>query len=127
MNEDHALTPVAAERRLLHLDNELTKAELDLRRIRDAEVDAQHVYEAALRRAGFDKDCPRVARNGATVDERKQWIDDRCAAEQRAYDVAVSARKGAETHLKTVDKQSMIALGLLKSVTTAYNMSGATP
>ena len=123
---EHALTPVAAEQRLLALDNAMTQAELHLRRSRDAEVTAKHAYEAARRQASFDKDCPRVMRNGATVDERKQWIDDRCAEEQRAFDIAVSARKGAETHLKTVEKQSMIALGLLRSVNTAYNASGAT-
>lgn len=124
MTDDHALTPVAAEKRLLVLDTEMTKAELDLRRARDAEVEAKHTYEAARRRAGFDKDCPRVARGAATVDERKQWIDDRCADEQRAYDLRVAAREGALDHHRTVRDQAMIAMALLRSVTTAFNMSG---
>lgn len=122
--DDHALTPVAAERRLVQLDSEMTKAELDLRRARDNEVEAKHVWEAARRRAGFDKDCPRVERGGATVDMRKQWIDDKCADEQRAYDIATAAREGALDHHRTVRDQAMVAMALLRSVTTAYNVSG---
>lgn len=122
--DDHALTPVMAEKRLQWLDNEMTKAELALRRARDEEVDAKHKWEAARRRAGFDKECPRVARGGATVDERKQWIDDQCANEQRTYDLKVAAREGAQDHHRTVRDQAMIAMALLRSVTTAFNMSG---
>jgi len=124
VTDDHALTPVAAERRLLQLDTAMTQAELALRRARDAEVEAKHVWEAARRRAGFDRECPRVERGGATVDVRKQWIDDRCADEQRAYDVAVAAREAALDHHRTVRDQAMVAMALLRSVTTAYNMSG---
>lgn len=124
MNEAHALTPVAAENRLLQLDTAMTQAELALRRARDAEVEAKHVWESARRRAGFDKDCPRVERGGATVDVRKQWIDDKCATEQRAYDIAVAGREAAQDHHRTVRDQAMVAMALLRSVTTAYNMSG---
>ena len=70
-----------AEQRLLALDTAMTQAELHLRRARDAEVTAKHTYEAARRRASFDRECPRVERGGATVDMRKQWIEDRCADE----------------------------------------------
>ena len=124
MTENHALTPVAAERRLLQLDTAMTQAELALRRARDEEVAAKHDYEAARRRAGFDKDCPRVARGAATVDERKQWIDDQCANQQRAYDLKVAAREAALDHHRTVRDQAMVAMALLRSVTTAYNLSG---
>lgn len=121
---DHALTPVAAEKRLLELDNAMTQAELHLRRSRDAEVEAKHAYEAARRRAGFDRDCPKVTRGSVTVDVRKQWIDDQCANEQRDYDIKTAAREAAQDHHRTVRDQAMIAMALLRSVTTAYNMSG---
>lgn len=124
MTDGHALTPASAERRLLTLDTEMTQAELALRRARDNEVAAKHVWEAAFRRAGFDRDCPRVERGGATVDMRKQWIDDRCADEQRSYDVAVVAREAALDHHRTVRDQAMVAMALLRSVSVAYNMSG---
>lgn len=124
MDLDHALTPASAERRLLVLDNEMTAAELALRKARDAEVDAKHTYEAARRRAGFDRDCPRVERGGATVDMRKQWIEDKCAEEGRAYDIRIAAREAAQDHHRTVRDQAMVAMALLRSVTTAYNVSG---
>ena len=127
MTDDHALTPVAAERRLLTLDSEMTKAELALRRARDEEVEAKHTWEAAKRQASFSDQCPHVSRGGSTVDERKQWIEGQCADQQRTYDLKVAAREGAQDHHRTVRDQSMIALGLLRSVTTAYNMSGVTP
>jgi len=120
----HPLTPVAAERRLVWLDSEMTRAELFLRRARDDEVSAKHDYEAARRQAGFSKDCPRVARGAATVDERKQWIDDQCANQQRTYDLKVAAREGALDHHRTVRDQAMIAMALLRSVSVAYNLSG---
>lgn len=124
MTDDHALTPVAAEKRLLALDTAMTQAELALRRARDDEVTAKHEYEAARRQAGFHKDCPLVARGAATVDMRKQWIGDRCADQQRAYDLKTAAREAAQDHHRTVRDQAMIAMALLRSVTTAYNMSG---
>lgn len=124
---DHALTPVMAEQRLLALDTAMTQAELHLRRARDAEVTAKHVYEAARRRASFDRECPHVERGGATVDMRKQWIEDRCADEGRDYDIKTAAREAAQDHHRTVRDQAMICMALLRSVTTAYAMSGATP
>jgi len=102
----------------------MTQAELALRRARDAEVEAKHVWEAARRRAGFDKDCPRVDRGGATVDMRKQWIEDKCAAEGRIYDLKTAAREAAQDHHRTVRDQAMVAMALLRSVSVAYNMSG---
>jgi hypothetical protein len=122
--DEHALTPVAAERRLLVLDNEMTLAELALRRARDTEVDKQHEFEAAERAAFLDASCPRPSRGGFTVADREVFVADRCAVEQRAFDIAKSACQGAYDHLETVGKQSMICMALLRSVTTAYNMSG---
>lgn len=122
--DDHALTPVAAERRLLQLDNDMTLAELALRRARDAEVEKKHTFEAAKRRAFLDPGCPKPTRGGYTVADREVWVDDRCADEERAYDIATAAREGAQDHHRTVRDQAMVAMALLRSVTTAYNMSG---
>jgi hypothetical protein len=122
--DDHALTPVAAERRLLQLDNEMALAELALRRARDTEVEKKHEFEAAERRAFLDAACPRPSRGGFTVADREVWVADRCATEQRAHDIATSARQGAYDHLETVGKQALVCMALLRSVTTAFNMSG---
>lgn len=124
MNDDHALTPVAAERRLLVLGNEMALAELALRRARDTEVEKKHEFEAAERRAFLSVECPRPTRGGHTVADREVYVADQAASEQRAFDIATAARQGAYDHLETVGKQSMICMALLRSVTTAYNMSG---
>jgi hypothetical protein len=58
------------------------------------------------------------------VADRDVWVDDRCADEQRAYDIATAAREGALDHHRTVRDQAMVAMALLRSVTTAYNVSG---
>ena len=120
----HPLTPEDAERRLLALDNEMTLAELALRRARDAEVEKKHTYEAAKRRAFLSAECPKPSRGGYTVADRDVWVDDRCAVEQRAYDIAAAAREGAQDHHRTVRDQAMVAMALLRSVSTAFNMSG---
>jgi hypothetical protein len=124
---DHPLTPAAAERRLVQLDTAMTQAELMLRRARDAEVEKKHEYEAAKRRAFLSAECPKPTRGGYTVADRDVWVDDRCATEQRAYDVAVAAREAAQDHHRTVRDQAMVAMALLRSVSTAFNMSGVTP
>lgn len=121
---DHPLTPAAAERRLVALDNAMTAAELQLRRARDAEVDKKHEYEAAKRRAFLSAECPKPTRGGYTVADREVWVDDQCAEEQRAYDIATAAREAAQDHHRTVRDQAMVAMALLRSVSTAFNMSG---
>lgn len=122
---DHALTPAAAERRLVELEQKLEQVTEMLKIARDAEVDAKHEFEASRRRAGFDKDCPVVTRGGITVAERTEWIDDKAAEAQRKYDIATAARQAAYDHLQTVREQGMICMALLRSTNTAYNMSGA--
>ena len=124
MTDGHPLTPEAAERRLLTLDNQMTQAELRLREARDREVDAKHVWEAAKRRAFLSADCPKPTRGGYTVADRDVYVDDQCADEQRAYDIATAAREAAQDHHRTVRDQAMVAMALLRSVTTAYQMSG---
>lgn len=121
---EHPLTPEAAERRLVALDTAMTQAELQLRRARDTEVDRKHEYEAAKRRAFLSAECPKPTRGGYTVADRDVWVDNQCADEQRAYDIATAAREAAQDHHRTVRDQAMVAMALLRSVSTAFNMSG---
>jgi hypothetical protein len=119
------LTPIECERKLRALVTAMSQAQSELRSARDAEVDKKHEYEAAKRRAFLSADCPKPTRGGYTVADREVWVDDRCAEEQRAYDIATARREAARDHLQTVRDQSMIVLGLLRSVTTAYQLSGS--
>jgi hypothetical protein len=118
------LTPIDCERRLRALVTDMSRAQTELRNARDAEVNLKHDYEAAKRRAFLSAECPKPTRGGFTVADREVWVDDQCADEQRKYDIATARREAAKDHLQTVRDQSMIVLGLLRSVTTAYAVSG---
>jgi len=124
---DHALTPAAAERRLVELEKQLEMATEMLKIARDAEVAAKHEFEAARRKAGLSPECPRVERGGTTVAERTEWIEDKAAESQWKYDIATAARQAAYDHLQTTREQGMICMGLLRSANTAYAISGRTP
>lgn len=118
------LTPIECERKLRNLVTQMSQAQAELRNARDAEVDAKHDYEAAKRRAFLSADCPKPTRGGHTVADREVWVDDQCADEQRAYEIAVARREGARDHLQTIRDTSMVVMALLRSVSTAYALSG---
>lgn len=119
------LTPIDCERRLRQLVTEMSRAQAELRNARDAEVDRKHEYEAAKRRAFLSAECPKPTRGGYTVSDREVWVDDKCAEEQRAYDIAVARREAAKDHLQTIRDQSMVVMALLRSISTAYQLSGS--
>lgn len=124
---EHALTPAAAERRLIELEKALEMATGMLKIARDKEVTAKHEFEAARRKAGLSADCPRVERGGTTVAERTEWIEDKAAEAQWKFDIATAARQAAYDHLQTTREQGMMCMALLRSANTAYAMSGSTP
>jgi hypothetical protein len=118
------LTPVECERKLRGLVTQMSQAQTELRKVRDAEVDKKHEYEAAKRRAFLSADCPKPTRGGFTVADREVYVDDACAEEQRAYDIATARREAAKDHLQTIRDQAMVVMSLLRSVSTAYALSG---
>lgn len=123
---DEPLSPVAIERKLRELVNDLTRAQLALSSARDAEVEAKHAYEAAHRRAILSPECPKVTRGGWTSAERDAWVAEKAASEQRLYEVFEVKRKAAEDHLRTLRDQGVIVATLAKSVHQAYGMAGRT-
>ncbi|MCG5464171.1 hypothetical protein MED01_002336 [Micromonospora sp. MED01] len=118
------LTPVSVERKLRTLVNSLTNAQSALAEVRDAEVSAKHTFERAHRGALLSGECPKVSRGGHTTAERDAWVEEKCAAEREAYDLAEARRKAAEDHLRTLRDQSVIVATLAKSVNLAYSMAG---
>lgn len=122
--QDDVLTPVAVERKLRGLVNQLAAAQTTLRLARDAEVEAKHAYERQHRRALLSVDCPKVTRGGVTTAERDAWAEEQSAALREAYEVAEATRKAAEDHLRVLRDQSMIVMSLGRSVNTAYSLAG---
>jgi hypothetical protein len=118
------LTPIDCERRLRALVTQMAQAQAELRNARDAEVDKKHEYEAAKRRAFLSADCPKPTRGGFTVADREVYVENQCAEQQRAYDIAAARREAAKDHLQTVRDQAMVVMSLLRSVSTAYALSG---
>jgi hypothetical protein len=107
------LTPIDCERKLRALVTKMSQAQTELRNARDAEVDRKHEYEAAKRRAFLSAECPKPVRGGLTVADREVWVDD-----------ATARREAAKDHLQTVRDTSMVVMALLRSVSTAYALSG---
>ena len=122
MNEP--LTPADCEQRLRALVNAMTRAQSELRDARDTEVNLRHEYEAAKRRAFLSADCPKPTRGGHTVADRDVWVDDRCADEQRAFDIATTRREAARDYLNVIRDQATVVMALLRSVNTAFSLSG---
>lgn len=124
MTED--LTPIECERKLRGLVTAMSQAQLELRNARDAEVDKKHEYEAEKRRAFLSPECPKPTRGGLTVADREVYVDGAAADAQRAYDIATARREAAKDHLMVIRDQAMVVMSLLRSVSTAYNLSGTT-
>lgn len=117
-------TPETARDRVSRCGTALAAAELELKRSRDAEVDAKHTYEAARRRAMLSKDCPKVTRGGITTAERDAWVEDQAADEEMQFQVAEVRRQSAKDHYETINTQAMLAMAILRSIDTAFNIAG---
>lgn len=118
------LTPLAIERKIRWIANEMTKAQAVLREAHDDEIAAKHGFEREHRAAMLSGDCPKVARGGYTTAERDCWVDEQCAPAREAYEIAEVRRKAAEHHLRTLYQQGTLAAVLAKSVHQAYATSG---
>ena len=124
MEFEEPLTPIYIENRMRLLVNKLTTSQRALAEARDQEVAAKHRYEALRRRTLLSADCPKVARGGITTAERDAWVDERCAAEELDYDLAVVRRESASDHLRTLRDQAVLVSALAKSVGQSYAMAG---
>lgn len=126
INLDAHLTPAEIETHLKKLYNELAFAQIDLRNLRDAEVDAKLDYQRARSTAILSPECPKVSRKdgGATVDERDAWVDLRIEAEKSTLAVAEVNRANAEDYLRMLRQQAEIVRSLGTSVRQAFDMAG---
>jgi hypothetical protein len=118
------LTPIAIERKLRQIGNDMSQARVALAEARDAEVATKHIFEREHRRALLSGDCPKVARGGYTTAERDAWVDEQCSGQREVYELAEVKRKAAEDHLRTLYQQATVAAVLAKSVHQAYATSG---
>lgn len=117
-------TPETARDRVSRCGTALAKAELELKRARDAEVDARHTFEAARRRTMLSDDCPKVTRGGVTTAERDAWVEEQSSSAELLFQIAEVRRQAAKDHYETVNTQAMLAMAILRSIDTAFNVAG---
>lgn len=119
--------PPGAEAALTSFSDQLEAARLALAEKRDQEVQAKQAWSKAKRRARFSAECPRAGTfDGVRVlkDDVDAWIDDQCADEELAYELAKTARQAAKDHHETLRTQGSLAQTLSKSVADAYRGTG---
>lgn len=127
MNYHDPATPPGAEAKLASYSDALDEAQENLRKARDAEVEAEEDRDAAKRRAQMSPDCPKVGVFGGvrtTVAYQQAWIAEEIADEEHAYRMAKLARQAASDHLKKVGKQGGYQQTLTNSVRDAYRGTG---
>jgi len=120
-----SLTPVQVEDKIRSLVTEITQAQKALAAARDFEVDAEHDYKSAERRAILSDDCPKVRQDGVSAAERDAWVADQVDGMEFAYKIARAKREAAKDHLDAVNTQATLVMALRRSVEQAYAMAGA--
>jgi hypothetical protein len=120
-----SVTPVQVEDKIRSLVTEITHAQRALADARDLEVDAEHDYKSAERRAILSEACPKVRRDGVSAAERDAWVSDQVDGMEFAYKIARSKREAAKDHLDAVNTQATLVMALRRSVEQAYAMAGA--
>jgi hypothetical protein len=120
------LSPVQVESKIRSLVTEITRAQRALAEARDLEVDAEHDYKSAERRAILSEDCPKIrGAESVSAAERDAWVGHRCDGVEFAYKIAKAKREAAKDHLDAVNTQSTLVMALRRSVEQAYSMAGA--
>lgn len=122
-------TPPSAEATLADLSGQMEQARQELRKARDAEVEAEHVYRSALRRALLSPECPKVGftrEDGmrVTVAYRDAWAEDKAAREEHAWQLAKATRRAAADHLSTLKAQVSAQQSITSSVRESYRGTG---
>ncbi|MEV1315319.1 hypothetical protein AB0J14_04460 [Micromonospora arborensis] len=118
-------TPAQADSAMRWVLRAMYEAQKELRKRRDAEIDAKHTFESAKRSAFFSPDCPKPERGGYTVADREAFIERECAEARRVFELATAAREAAQDALRVLDKQSVVLASLNKNAQQAFNLAGA--
>jgi hypothetical protein len=121
LDPQQALTPREVEEILSELYNESAKAEIEMRRLLDQELDARLAYERALIAATVDPDCPKVSTNPrVTVDERDAWIRGVIFDEYEGFEMAKKNVKIQQRYIDRLCEQTTKIQTISKHVLQAY-------
>lgn len=129
-------TPVTARARVKRVANGLIAAELDLKRRRSDELEAEIERDrkadeltVAETLAQLDDEAPKVERNGATVAEKGAWVLRKIRPQQELLNDAVVGLKrakmlteGSRRHYDRMNAQLMASQAILKSIDLAFRV-----
>ncbi|MEU8151700.1 hypothetical protein [Nonomuraea sp. NPDC048901] len=108
------LTPDQTELFLKLLHNELGKAQLAVKKTRDAELDAEEAYLKARLPLLAEEDCPDRERRSGRVTQKQvdAWFADRITAEHQALRRAQVDRRNAVSYAGVVKDQVQVMRSL---------------
>lgn len=108
------LTPDQTELFLKLLHNELGKAQLAVKRTRDAELDAEEAYMKARLPLLVDEDCPDADRRNGRVTQKQvdMWFAQRIPDEHQALRRAQVDRRNAVSYAGVVKDQVQVMRSL---------------
>lgn len=128
LEPDAHLTPAEVERFLNLLNNEIARAQNNLRRARARELDARKIYSRERDRLLLSDECPNVGRasGDVTVAERDAWVNTRIDDELWIYKTARVEREDAESYVWAIKDQIEVlrSIGVLSR--QAFDLSGRT-
>ena len=127
-------TPVTARDRCRKFGNELVAAELELKRARQTETDAEiahgrakAAYELGKYQAFLSPEAPTVARGESTVAEKEAWCEIRCKALREemlnawaVWKAGQTLRESAKEHYDRCETTANLAQSILRSIDRAF-------
>lgn len=128
ISEDAVLTPADTDVYLKRLNNELARAQLNLMRARDAEIQAEKSYlEArAVYLLNSDEEPPEVGRRAGQVSQKQQdeWYAVRISKEYWALREAKVVRANATDYVWQVKAQVELMRSLNVNAKALYDTPG---
>lgn len=116
------LTPVDIEAKLRAIVNEVYAAQKELRRAREAEVDAEYDYRVAKLHAADS--APRPERGRVTVAERDEHIEANSIDSWKLFREATVAREVAQDQVRALQVAASAVQTLSASVRQAFSLAG---
>lgn len=115
-------TPIKVERTLHDLFHAVARAEIELRKRLDHELDCKLEYEKAHTIASTHPDCPRPSRTTeVTVAQRDDWIRGYEYDEYYAYELAKNDVQRILRYQRRLGEQVSIVQSMSKHVLAAYD------
>lgn len=121
-SEDEVLTPADTDTFLKRLNNELVRAQREVRLARRASADATKAYKKLRAPLLLSQDCPEVGRGAGlvTVEYRDAWINKQISDAYWAHRDALTALEEADGYMWLVKDQVRVMQSLNNNAKAIY-------